>query len=341
MGRSHVGLGYGDFLTLGDLAHLSSAVYTNNNRVTPPFWEEVMDCAMGSRHTGAGDFRGFFGTAYLRRKSCDLVVAYRGTADMKDIVDDLMMSPVKNAAGAGEFGRKFMLHYLKRSDLTADTVGKLFERIYKTRAAQSLLASYANRIPEDHARPARQVALRAAKYAKKNGFNLRCFVGHSLGGALAQYASEQTGPGGNMMDDEITLKRTPGVAFNAPCMGNIAGMRRGHGGGLLIVHAELDPLSLATNLAGNASHGGRENLNEFQLKAAPPYGERPPDVSDLNNSRDDMDKNAAVLKISAWLGPALLYYHDIYHLRDWLLGTGLPGKILSSFSGIATFEAND
>jgi hypothetical protein len=297
-----------DNLTIQDCAGLANLVYNKPDHPTlgwTQFGPTYGDPRTG--FNGADTFQGFYGATYVRGE--DMVVAYRGTANWTDAVDDACMVPVKTPEQARMFGWRFMLHYTQRPDWTAEVMGNVFETIFKLPATQCALRQYANQIPPDHAQKAILIANLAQKYAQKNAsgikYNLRCFVGHSLGGALAQYASEQTGVGGQI-EGGVPI---PGVSFNGPCMGNIAGMRRGFGGGIVAVHNELDPLSLATNIAGNASHAGREGLNEFTLKVTPKYDVPPPPAPSFP-LRQALPK-VAMVPILKWLGGAAGFYHDM------------------------------
>lgn len=298
-----------DKLTIQDCARLANLVYNKPGLATQG-WTQFGP-TFGNPRTQfnvADSYQGFYGATYVSGE--DMVVAYRGTANWTDAVDDACMVPVKTAEQARMFGWRFMIHYTHRPDWTADAMGKVFETIFRLPATQCALRQYANQIPPDHAEKAIRIANLAQKYAQKNAsgvkYKLRCFVGHSLGGALAQYASEQTGAGGQI-DGGVPI---PGVSFNGPCMGNIVGMRRGFGGGIVAVHNELDPLSLATNIAGNASHAGREGLNEFSLKVNPNYDVPPPSPPPFP-IREIVSTPVAMVPILKWLGGAAGFYHDM------------------------------
>jgi hypothetical protein len=246
----------------------------------------------------------------------DVVVAYRGTADLKDILDDAMMSPVKSGAGAAEFGRKLILSYLgERAGWTPDALSEVLRSVYSRRATQSILQKYANQIPQDHGNPALSLALNARDYASKNKYRLRCFVGHSLGGALAQFVSEQTGSNGR-----AGMGPLPGVSFNGPCMGNIAGMRRREGGGIVFAHHFLDPLSRATNLAGNGFHGKEHEI------ACPAYPGGIPPEAPQNQTPEQTGK--ALKALMAWMGEAFLYFHSMDTVLANLAHTNLASTLL-------------
>lgn len=176
------------------------------------------------------------------------------------------------------------------------------------------MESWANRIPEDQTKFAVSLAQRAYDFCLRDKQKLLCFTGHSLGGALAQFLSEQTGTGG---DTRIPVP-VPCVAFNSPCMGSMSGMRRGYGGRIFSVNARLDPLSLATKLAGNATHSHEKDYVSVETVAAP----TPPAISDPPGILEKKD-------FALWIKDAARCYHSMENLCNALMSQ-YPGKLLIS-----------
>jgi hypothetical protein len=202
-------------------------------------------------HQYAATDDGFFGAAYQWGET--VVVSLRGTQEMQDAIDDLNMIPGINGNAADLAMQKLVIEYCKgtRVEMAAiQNTGAFAKYLFSRAGVQKGVEKWGNRIPPNQARNAYTFAKQVKNLCQKEKLNIRCFTGHSLGGALAQYLSEQTGDGGLTTIE----KNVPAVAFNSPSMGTIAGMRKGMGGGILCVNSRLDPLSLATKLAGNESH---------------------------------------------------------------------------------------
>jgi hypothetical protein len=306
-------------LTILDCASMAKYVYTSTGYAEFG-WREVTELSRGVRDPSWKGGQGFYGTAYIR--DGNLVVAYRGTSDSQDVADDALMAPVRTPEQARVFGQQFMTRYLKRSGWTPEIVGKIFGLLYSRRGVNAALKAYANSIPEVQGAFAVAVATHAGTYARENGLRLRCVVGHSLGGALAQYVSEQTGRGGKTHLDPL-----PGVSFNAPCMGSIKNMRPGAGGGLVVIHADFDPLSLSTGMAGNASHSNGKN--EYSLSVTPYDKDPPADL--IPNVSTPADLGRYIKPFSEWMGGALLYYHTMDTLFSHLQSHDPGKKPLSDF----------
>lgn len=241
-------------VTLWDCAAVANAAYKDKGSVAG--WTQI-------QHRGLGDSAGgFFGSAY--RRDYDILIALRGTSDTQDIIDDASMVPFKTAAEAKIFGTKFVQEYTKKNQKEAEVVAHALEIAFKykiiERAKWLLFSERLNQLPPSQATELDKFLYELVNKNLGYNFRIRAFVGHSLGGALAQAASENysfgrftldTLTGSRMVDKRIAI---PAVAFNSPYMGTISGMQRDHGPGILCVNAALDPLSVATRVAGNESH---------------------------------------------------------------------------------------
>ena len=260
---------------------------------------------------------GFYGEALTNGRD-GVIVVIRGTADGTDAIDDMSMIPHISASHAEHAIQKLIIEYCKGyprhyASKGGTYVVSLVKAIFEIKNNTSM-ASWANKIPEDQTKFALVLAQRAYAYCQQNRQKLLCFTGHSLGGALAQFLSEQTGPGGTA---KIPVP-VPCIAFNSPCMGTISGMRKGFGGRILSVNARLDPLSLATNLAGNATHSGEKDYVLVETLAAP----APPQISDPPGMLEKKD-------FAKWIGVAAKCYHSMDNLTMALMKQH-PGKLLVS-----------
>lgn len=241
-------------VTIQDCANLALASYTDFSN--PNGWTQIS-------HQGFGDdAEGFFGAAYRRNK--DIIVAFRGTSDLQDIIDDAGMAPFKTPAEARTFGVEFMRKYTTTNELATQNIAKAVELAWKAKILERgkwlLFGERLNTLPSSQMTELDKFLFRLGDEVLGYGFRIRAFVGHSLGGALAQAASENYSQGPFRIKD-ITGERhvfkrisIPAVGFNSPYMGTISGMQKGHGPGILCVNTKHDPLSIATQLAGNASH---------------------------------------------------------------------------------------
>lgn len=299
-------------------------------------YETILTCAMLAQHVYSnlptiGDWErkamvddqqeGFYGAGFFNTHDKDgVIVAVRGTNSQQDGIDDLSMVPGISGNKADHAMRKLIVEYCKGSPAHAviqhanDAAG-ITSLIFDVKGS-SRMKDWGNRIPEAQAKHACSLAQRVYRFCQENNVKIKCFTGHSLGGALAQYLSEQTGGGATQIPEKI-----PAVAFNSPNMGTIAGMRKGNGGGILCVNSRLDPLSLATQLAGNESHAKNEDYYILvNTLAATPA----PKVSNPLTYQE----RANFFK---WLGDAALCYHGMSNLYTALC-TKYPGsKLLSSF----------
>lgn len=289
-------------------ALFANDVYSNTNKA--PGWTRVAQ-------SSAAD-NGFFGAAYGYNGS--VIVALRGTQEMQDVVDDLNMIPGIDGTVAERVMRKMAIEYCKGTpaQLTAvQNIGAFGKFLFTRAGVRKGVEKWGNRIPPNQARNACTFAKQVNSLCKTKGLKIRCFTGHSLGGALAQYLSEQTGDGGLT---EIKEK-IPAVAFNSPSMGTISGMRKGMGGGILCVNARLDPLSLATKLAGNDTHASDENhyihVETWKMDA-------PPQIPAQPTAKEQGAFNAWFLKAAG-------RYHSMDNLYLALCSNYPGNERLSSF----------
>lgn len=258
---------------------------------------------------------GFFGAAYSNGDN--MIVAIRGTQEGRDVMDDANMVPVISADMAEVAMRNWVMEYCRGTP--AMSAGRNLEFLAKLVFSKigKVAKKWGNRIPPYQARLGYTFAKQAYRVCKLKNLKLRCFTGHSLGGALAQYLSEQTGDGGLT---EIP-KKIPAVAFNAPNMGTIDGMRKGSGGGILCVNSRLDPLSLSTKLAGNESHAVNE---KYYIPVETWAMDPPPKLPDPPTPKEQGEFNSWFLKAAGRyhsmdnLYLALMSkYPGNMHLRDF------------------------
>lgn len=262
---------------------------------------------------------GFYGEAFTNGKDA-VICAIRGTADLTDGLDDLSMFPHITGNQAEHAMQKLIIEYCRGFPKHYATKGGQIPILLTKKVAEikanTRMSTWANKVPEDQAKFGIVLAQRAYQYCVENKQRIICFTGHSLGGALAQFLAEHTGEGGR-----IGIKpKVPAVAFNAPCMGSLGGMRRGYGGPILSVNSRLDPLSLATKLVGNATHSSEKFYVLVETKPPLP----PPQVSDPPSIRQRTD-------FAEWFLGAALEYHGMANLVNALMSR-YPGKeLLSSF----------
>jgi hypothetical protein len=175
-------------------------------------------------------------------------------------------------------------------------------------------------------RTAAMNALRTtAQWAHEQGYHLRCAVGHSLGGAIAQCPAEIGGA------DRVP--RIPAASINGPCMGTIQGMRLQNSAGILTLNSAYDPLSQITGMAGNKSHAEIEIVIKTAISKVPmpldaeAYGlEYDPKSSLLTNKLRGSQKDvffAADFRhwFATKLAPALGAGHSVEVMRRSLRGS--------------------
>lgn len=298
-----------DNLTIWDCAAMANDVYKNEGN---PAWKRIMQ-------KSAGD-NGFFGAAY--KQGDNVVIGVRGTQEAQDVLDDLFMAPNIPGDRAGAALKKLVDDYVKGHSFAkggGDSLGFLANWIFSRVGVQHATKKWGNQIPPTQAMIARSFSMQVYNYCKANKLRLRCFVGHSLGGALAQYLSEQTGVGGALDIQE----GIPAVAFNSPNMGKIQGMSKNAGGGILIVNARLDPLSFLTREVGNESHAASpkhewRNIDIGTFEPPPRY---------MPNEQHTTEEYQ---KFRNWLLRAMKFYHSIDNMQDYL-SKEEPGHLTVSY----------
>jgi hypothetical protein len=302
-------------LTIFDCASLSANVYTPGSSTgAPQGWETV------PKLSGGDGTKGFYGCGYKRGK--DLVVAFRGTSDANDMAHNARMIPTGVTPERAKAVLRSLINSWEKTITPSagnNMIAGVGEFAFSRAGTEPAIKAYAKRVPVAQSSPARTLAVAAYGYAHQEGLKLRCFVGHSLGGAIAQWAGEQTGPGG-----EIPIPGVPGVSFNGPYMGDLDGTRFGKGGGVLICNTYLDPLSRVTNLVGNSCHASSGCKFDIVISD---FGKPPPAGGETQKSPSD-----PYLRLyKDWFVGAAVHYHSIVVLADHL-SKNFPGK-----EKIATF----
>jgi hypothetical protein len=198
----------------------------------------------------------------------------------------------------------------------------IFSKIFSS-PGNMAINEWADRIPQGHSERAASLVIHAYMYTqahKDRNIHLRAVTGHSLGGALAQWVCEQTGPGGriNIKQGNDSSMSLPGLSFNGPFMGDLQGMRLGAGGELVCVNNIRDPLSKLTKLAGAKDHATHKSveIDAGLFKAPPPS----PYENNWTTLYSDVKSNFTTYKdvAFAWYGAAALYYHGIDTLVAYL-----------------------
>ena len=186
---------------------------------------------------------GFFAAKYERKE--DVIVAYRGTDDKKDVLADAQMLPLLNACMINDTLETLLVCYGVHDSSDLEAIKGLLRWVLL--AAQKA-PDYINSVPTEQTSEALSVF---------DKFKPQCVTGHSLGGALAKVVSER--------------RSVVAVAFNSPFMGNMRGTIPQTSILIANVNTKGDPLSLATRTAGNLSHGfDTKEVTVEDLKATPP-----------------------------------------------------------------------
>ncbi|CAN5342004.1 hypothetical protein BH11PSE2_BH11PSE2_06750 [soil metagenome] len=288
-------------VTLQDCANLATGVYEDVSNAYG--WKQIS-------HQGFGDGPGgFFGAAY--RRDMDVIIALRGTSDTTDIIDDASMAPFKTPAEARNFGVQFVRFYTKTNEAEARQIASVMEAAWKAkileRGKMLILGERLNNVPSSQTTELDKFLFRLGGEMLGYNLRIRAFVGHSLGGALAQAASENYSRGPFMINtltgSRTVMKRIsiPAVAFNGPYMGTMEGMHKGHGPGILCVNTAHDPLSVATSMARNETHA--KYIEKVEGHHAP--------RSAVRQSTGDF---------LSWLGTELGYGHSMKMLRHAMEG---------------------
>ncbi|MCB1023551.1 MAG: hypothetical protein KDB79_04120 [Acidobacteria bacterium] len=297
-------------ISIKECAVIANDVYFNYNKIAST-WTRF--------HQKTGGDDGFFGAAYSR--GSDVVVGIRGTQEGQDILDDMGMAPNLNGEIAGAAMKKMILDYVAGypdSKTGAETFGFIAKWIFSKKAVRHATSNWGNQVPENQALLGRSFLMQVNNYCLSNRKRLRCIVGHSLGGAISQYLSEQTGYGG------LTgiKSRIPAVAFNSPNMGTLSGMHKGSGA-ILIINARLDPLSYLTREVGNVSHAMDKAHEISNVDVGKPKDPPPPVIPNVSIEESNLKA------FKNWLPGALLHYHSMDSMQA-ALSTGDLGKSLLS-----------
>jgi len=226
--------------------------------------EDVYNQSTGKAATSAGWSRinpqswggGFAGAAYQRGP--ELVVAFRGTEtdDRNDLIADAHMIPAAPPDRILGVLPALLQEYDLSDNLEMQVGGMLLGGIISNWRSRLIVGTFANQVPP-------QQTASANTYINNLGMTPYCITGHSLGGALAK---------------TVSLNRSiPCVAFNSPFMGDLRGIPPISSPLVKSINTKGDPLSLATEAAGNLSHG--ENI----LVQVRNFPERPPARPSMEN----------------------------------------------------------
>jgi hypothetical protein len=313
-------------ITLNDCAELASGVYKNLDRVGA--WHRIRGLVLT---TGSSNFddSGYLSAPYLSGR--DVILAFRGTHNQQSGKDDGFMAPITSLAIAKKVSSHFFRLYTGKdsSKESSDAFGTL---VWAALQANNWHKSDwgTNMLPDGYILAAQHAIREAYDWCYKNHYGLRCFVGHSLGGALAQFAAEQGG--------KPRTPRVPAVSINGPSMGKIKGMRQNNSAGIMTLNSAYDPLSKITALAGNSSHADEGLAFELPTKISkvpsPPdpksYGLEYRDEDSLRalientlrGSAKDVMYTRFIAEFTVWLttklGPALLKGHSVLSVIDAL-----------------------
>lgn len=289
---------------INNCAYIANAVYNKPHQKTFQ-WKMIPSLQEGNPRNKFSSRDGFYGAAY--EFDNEVIIAIRGTSDFKDAWHDSYMAPYIPKDRAYGAMRKLVAEYCTANpnphdlfktdknfeDLIAKQVAEMFEGLKAGGIAK-------NKVPPEQIKPALLLTRRVVNYCIANNKKILCFVGHSLGGAMAQYLSEQTG------ENTMYKRKIGAVAFNSPYMGSMEGMKPGKGGGILYVNAKLDPLSFLTREVGNVSHAfTKTSPNEYKLAYA--------------SSVEPYPGSLDYPKFSGWLLKCMGYYHGMDNLIELLV----------------------
>lgn len=274
--------------TVLECAELSADVYYASGSVGK--WTRF------GNHTFSDD--GFYGASYRETGTANVIVAVRGTQESQDAKDDAYMAPIITGTRAEHAMMKMVTRYLRgrRSPGALNNMPQLAQKIMGARVARKTAENHGNQIPPVQAATGIRFMNNVLETCKKEKLDIQAITGHSLGGGLTQYLSEQTGTGGLIRNSPPI----PGVAFNSPFMGSMKGMHYKSGGGILIVNCSLDPLSFLTQHVGNSSHATLGTVVLEPVPYAKPAPELPPKPT-----------IPEFKKFVAWLLPAMKHYHSM------------------------------
>ena len=251
-----------------------------------------------SLHEGA---EGFAAARYT--KDGATVLAYRGTNDGSDVLEDLEMIP-RIPEGNAERTIEALLEQYGLADAEyLESAPRVLENITRMRAVRDQIRTQANRVPTGQT----PQAMRYFEEGPRPDF----VTGHSLGGALAKVVSQRTG--------------TRCVAFNSPFMGDLQGVEATSTMSILSMNTAGDPLSLATQAVGNLPHGPT-----ITLAIPPPEGLRVPRRRRVNPwthaARGPLGLGTFVgdhvsshgeylVALARYLGAIALHHHSMANLR--------------------------
>ncbi|MDQ8160521.1 MAG: hypothetical protein P3B76_12905 [Gemmatimonadota bacterium] len=226
----------------------------------------------------------------------ETVIAFRGTEDTQDIIDDLLMVPIARPGAARDAVESLLRIYGVSMGPVLDFMApRITEAVLQTEAVRDQVRRRLNRVPTEQVRA-------ALRYFDACSPRPVAVCGHSLGGALAQVVSQQRG---------VTA-----VSFNGPFMGDIGGAAPMSSGDLIYVNAIGDPLSFMTGAMGHVPHG---QLHTVRL----PAFRRPPVRQDsaptwlrvvspaLAIGADCADSARQYAETLRYLGETMLYHHSI------------------------------
>jgi len=246
----------------------------------------------------------------------ETVVAFRGTEDQQDMVDDLLMMPVAQSGAARRTIEDLLRLYGVSLGPALDFAApRLVEAVLRNGMVQASVSRSLNRVPTQQVR-------QALRYFDACQPRPRAVCGHSLGGALAQVVSQQRG--------------VIGVSFNGPFMGDIAGAVPSSSGQLIYVNAIGDPLSFSTSSMGHVPHGQVHTVRLPAFPRRPAASAQPRWLAALSPALamglEVADTVRAYADILRYLGDTMLYHHSIDTLapavnRDPRFASPLAGTV--------------
>jgi hypothetical protein len=169
------------------------------------------------------------------RRGDDVIVAYRGTDDSNDAVSDARMVPLLKHGAANKTLETLLAHYgVGTSRTSIRAIKLLLVEFLESKRVQKVTTRLGNQVPPVQTK-------KALEFFDATSPCPEYVCGHSLGGALAKAVSD--------------ARTVAGVGFNSPYMGNMRGTIPMSSMNILSVNTVGDPLSLATQAAGNLPHG--------------------------------------------------------------------------------------